>query len=140
MKSGPIILVEDDMDDKEVLESIFRELKVVNKLVWFPKSDAAFTYLKTTTDQPFVIFCDVNLPVEDGISFKKRIDDDAFLRKKSIPFIFYSTSVEQRTVNEAYSKMTVQGFFQKGSTLEEIKKTVKLVVDYWMVCRHPNTV
>ena len=139
MKSGPIILIEDDIDDKELLESIFRELKVLNKLVCFSKAEGAFGYLKSTSEQPFIIFCDVNLPIEDGISFKKRVDADPYLREKSIPFVFYSTSVDQQTVNEAYTKMTVQGFFQKGSTYEEIKKTVKLIVDYWMLCRHPNS-
>lgn len=139
MKSGPIILIEDDTDDKEVLESIFKELKVLNKLIWFSKSGEAFSYLKSTSDQPFIIFCDVNLPMEDGVSFKRRIDADAHLREKSIPFVFYSTSVDQQTVNEAYTKMTVQGFFQKGSSFEEIKKAIKLIVDYWMLCRHPNS-
>lgn len=139
MRSGPIIVIEDDIDDKEVLGAIFSELHVKNKLIWFAKSADAFEYLKTTSDKPFIIFCDVNLPLEDGVSFKKRIDKDPYLREKSIPFVFYSTSVDQQTVNEAYTKMTVQGFFQKGSTYEEIKKTVRLILDYWMTCRHPNS-
>jgi CheY-like chemotaxis protein len=139
MRSGPIIVIEDDIDDREVLEAIFTELHVKNKLIWFVKSDEAFNYLKTTSDQPLIILCDVNLPVEDGVSFKRRIDADPYLRKKSIPFVFYSTSVDQQTVNEAYTKMTVQGFFQKANKYEEIKKTVKLVLDYWLTCRHPNS-
>lgn len=139
MKSGPIILIEDDADDKEVLEGILKELKVSNKLAWFSHAENAFVYLKTTREQPFLIFCDVNLPVEDGVSFKRRIDADPYLRQKSIPFVFYSTSIDQQTVNEAYTEVTVQGFFQKGNRYEEIKKTIKLIVDYWMQCRHPNS-
>jgi CheY-like chemotaxis protein len=139
MKSGPIIVVEDDADDKEVLEGILRELKITNKLVWFNKSDEAFRYLKTTSEQPFLIFSDVNLPIENGVEFKRRIDNDVQLRQKSIPFVFYSTSVNQKTVNEAYTQMTVQGFFQKGSTYDEIKRHIKLIIEYWMVCRHPNS-
>jgi CheY-like chemotaxis protein len=138
MKSGPVIILEDDIDDQELLESIFRELNVKNKLIWFTIPGEAFNYLKTTSDQPFIIFCDVNLPMETGINFKKRIDDDPYLRQKSIPFVFYSTSVDQKTVNEAYTKMTVQGFFQKGNSFEEIKKTIRLIIDYWMLCKHPN--
>lgn len=138
MKSGPIIVVEDDADDKEVLEGILRELKVSNKLVWFRKSNEAFQYLKTTSEQPFIIISDVNLPIENGIEFKRRIDNDPYLRHKSIPFIFYSTSVGQKTVNEAYTQLTVQGFFQKGSSYDEIKKHINLIVHYWQVCRHPN--
>jgi CheY-like chemotaxis protein len=139
MKSGPIIVLEDDADDKEVLEGILKELNVKNKLVWFSGSEAAFQYLKTTSEQPFIIISDVNIPRENGIEFKRRIDNDPYLRKKSIPFVFYSTSVKEETVTEAYSELTVQGFFKKGNSLEEIKRHIKLIVDYWQVCRHPNS-
>ena len=139
MKSGPIIIVEDDIDDKELLESVFHDLKIPNRLNWFRKSGEAFTYLKTTGDQPFLIFSDVNLPVENGIEFKRRIDADPHLRQKRIPFVFYSTSADQRTVNTAYTEMTVQGFFQKENRYEEIKKCIDLIVKYWKMCRHPNS-
>ena len=69
---------------------------------------------------------------------KVRIDQDPQLRQKSIPFVFYSTGVDQRAINEAYTKMTVQGFFQKSNSYQEIKKTIKMVIDYWMECKHPN--
>lgn len=139
MKSGPIIIVEDDMDDKEIMEDALKELHVSNKLIWFKNCDDAWQYLKTTTDQPFVIFSDVNLPRQNGIEFKRQIDNDQQLRRKSIPFIFYSTAVNQQIVNEAYTQMTVQGFFQKSNGFEEMKKNIKLILDYWTACKHPNT-
>lgn len=137
-KSGPIVIVEDDADDKEVFQEILNELKVPNTIVWFTQCDDAFAYLKTTTERPFLIFSDVNLPRQNGIEFKRAIDNDPQLRRKSIPFIFYSTSVAQKLVNEAYYSMTVQGFFQKANSYDEIKRTIKLAVDYWGICRHPN--
>jgi response regulator RpfG family c-di-GMP phosphodiesterase len=137
-KKGPIIIVEDDPDDKHILEEVLQDLHIMNKLIWFIKTAEAFLYLKTTPEHPFIIFCDVNLPGQNGVDFKRQIDNDEELRKKSIPFIFYSTSIDQKAVNEAYTKMTVQGFFQKGHTYKEIKTTIKLIVDYWEACRHPN--
>jgi CheY-like chemotaxis protein len=138
MKSGPIIIVEDDVDDKDMMEDILKELQIENKIVWFVNSADAFAYLKTTSEQPFLIMSDVNLPGENGIEFKWRIDADPQLRQKSIPFVFYSTAVNQKAVNDAYTKMTVQGFFQKSSRYEEAKSHIKLIYDYWQVCRHPN--
>lgn len=138
-KSGPIILVEDDQDDKEIFEEILRELKVTNKVTWFTNAADTFQYLKSTSERPFIIFCDVNLPRVSGLEFKKKIDEDDELRRKSIPFVFYSTSIEQRIVNWAYTKMTVQGFFQKGNNYAEIKKLVEIIIQYWQACRHPNT-
>ena len=138
-KSGPIVILEDDEDDQDILEEIFMKLNVKNKLVWFTTTDDAFKFLQTTSEQPFIIFSDVNLPRQNGIEFKRRIDSDKELRKKSIPFIFYSTSVDQQQVNEAYTHMTVQGFFQKGISYEEIKTDIKVILDYWQACRHPNS-
>jgi CheY-like chemotaxis protein len=139
MKSGPIIIVEDDADDRDVFGDIIKELEIPNPIIWFKECNEALDYLNQTTEQPFIIFCDVNIPPLTGIEFKRKIDNDPHLRKKSIPFVFYSTSVDQRTINEAYTQMTVQGFFQKENSYSEVKKTVKLILDYWSDCLHPNT-
>lgn len=139
MKSGPIILVEDDADDKELMEEAIKDLQIRNQLIWFKNCDKAWDYLKTTSDQPFIIFSDVNLPGQSGIDFKKQIDSDEQLRRKSIPFVFYSTAVNQHIVNEAYTQMTVQGFFQKSNGYDEMKYNLRLILDYWRACKHPNT-
>ena len=136
---GPIVIVEDDEDDIAIMVDILDGLEVSNKVHQFNKTDEAFHYLKTTSEQPFIIICDVNLPGTNGIDFKRRIDSDDYLRQKSIPFIFYSTSVDKKSVNEAYTKMTVQGFFQKSNSYESIKQDIELIIKYWKACKHPNT-
>ena len=138
MKSGPIIIVDDDADDQSIFEDVLSELRVANPRIMFENCLDAMDYLRSTSDQPFLIFCDVNLPKLNGIEFKRQIDGDPELRKKSIPFIFYSTSVDQFAVNEAYTQMTVQGFFQKQFTYDEVLSEVKIILDYWSACRHPN--
>ncbi|MEO5984907.1 MAG: response regulator [Ferruginibacter sp.] len=137
-KSGPIVVIEDDTDDLEILKEALRENYVPNEFLCFSNGPDAFQYLKTTSQQPFIILCDVNLPRQNGIEFKTQIDEDPILREKSIPFIFYSTYVSQYAVNEAYKNLTVQGFFQKNDTYEEFKNVVKTMIDYWGLCKHPN--
>jgi response regulator RpfG family c-di-GMP phosphodiesterase len=139
MKAGPIIIVEDDIDDQEIFIQALREININNQVNHFKNGKTAFEYLLQTSERPFIIFCDVNLPGQKGTAFKKQIDDNKELRRKSIPFIFYSTSDDQGTVNEAYTEMTVQGFFKKQDDYSEIKSQLKVIVDYWMACRHPNT-
>ena len=34
-KNGPIIIIEDDLDDQEVLSDIFKELNYNNQLIFF---------------------------------------------------------------------------------------------------------
>jgi len=137
-KTGPIILIEDDEDDKHIFETIVRELGYKNLILCYENTAEAFVYLCATTDSPFVIFSDVNLPGMNGLDFKAKIDDVPELRKKSIPFIFYSTSANQRDINKAYTQMTIQGFFKKEDNYEVTKNNIRLILEYWSVCRHPN--
>lgn len=139
-KSGPIIIIEDDADDEEIFRAVLGELNVTNELVCFRTTKEAFQFLSATTEAPFIILSDINLPGQTGLNFKRQLDSDPVLRRKSIPFIFYSTSANQEEVTEAYTQMTIQGFFQKAGKIEDIKKHLKLIFDYWKECRHPNSV
>jgi CheY-like chemotaxis protein len=138
MKTGPIILIDDDEDDKDVFVDILKDLEINNQVLWFENCENAFSFLLNSSEQPFIIFCDLNLPGLNGTECKQQIDDNEELRKRSIPFVFFSTSVNQKTVDDAYTKMTVQGFFQKKNSYDELKSTIKLIADYWSECRHPN--
>lgn len=139
MNSAPIVLIEDDTDDKEILQMVLEDLGISNPLVWFANGRQAFEYLITTTKQPFLIISDVNLPGMSGVEFKMKVDDHPELRKKCIPFVLYSTSVDKQTVEDAYTKMTVQGFFKKNSGYDDIKHTIRTIHEYWTICRHPNS-
>jgi response regulator RpfG family c-di-GMP phosphodiesterase len=138
-KFGPIILVDDDTDDTELVSNALTEIGIRNKIIHFDNCDNAFQFLKTTTESPFIILSDVNLPARNGIEFKRRIDEDSQLRSKSIPFVFFSTSVDKKSVDTAYKELTVQGFFQKSNSYQDLKNVMKLIMDYWSVCRHPNS-
>jgi len=138
-KAGPIVIIEDDKDDQEIFTDILKEIGVENQLIFFERCSKAFTYLKITTDHPLIIISDVNLPEQNGLEFKQQIDEDAELRQKSIPFVFLSTSVDKAAVDIAYKKLTIQGFFQKKSGYEELKSVLRMILDYWKECRHPNS-
>ena len=137
--SGPIIIIEDDEDDQEFIAQVLEELEVKNKILFFISCIPAMEYLRQTTESPLLILCDVNLPIKTGIEFKDDIDSDPKLRRKSIPFVFYSTSDDQPTVDYAYTHLTVQGFFRKPARLEDIKELMRVIIGYWKLCLHPNT-
>lgn len=138
MKPDTIVLIEDDADDKDILTMVLKDLGINNPLIWFPTCEDAFKYLKSTSEKPFLILSDVNLPGVNGIEFKQQIDQDEYLRKKCVPYVFYSTSINQNSVNRAYDKLTVQGYFKKCSEYEKIKQTIKVIYDYWTICQHPD--
>jgi CheY-like chemotaxis protein len=136
-KSGPIILVEDDTDDQDIMQEVLRNLGVTNQLLLFKNGQEAETYLRTTTDRPFLIFCDINMPVMNGLELRAAIEADPFLKQKCIPFIFLSTTDNPVAVRKAYD-LTIQGFFQKQNSLEELRNNLKMILEYWRTCLHPG--
>ncbi len=139
INEGPIVVVDDDEDDQELMQLAIKDLEISNSLIFFTKTADAFEYLRTTRDKPLVIFSDVNLPGQSGVEFKRQIDDQPELREKSIPFVFFSTYIERKTVDIAYKELTIQGYFKKNNSYQEFKNTVKLIIDYWCICQHPNS-
>jgi two-component SAPR family response regulator len=136
-RSGPIIIIDDDVDDQEILKEAIKELQLSNVIKSFSNCADALYYLMDTEEQPFLIICDINLPVMSGLEFRRKIVESDRIRKKSIPFVFLSTSSRIEYVEEAYDMM-VQGYFKKPNTMQEVKEILKISVNYWNICLHPN--
>ena len=129
-KSGPIIIVEDDHDDQDLLREVFQELKIPNLLRFFTSWMEALNYLLTTMENPFLIISDINLPTMNGFDFKISINQNEFLKKKNIPFIFLSTNADKTAIIKAYDVLA-QGYFIKPVKLIDIKEMILKIVDYW---------
>ncbi|MCF0042235.1 response regulator [Dyadobacter fanqingshengii] len=136
-KNGDIIIIEDDPDDRFMLEEVFTILDFPNPRKYFEDGAAALEYLENTTDLPFLILSDLNMPRLGGLELRKRLHTDARLNLRCIPYLFFSTSVDQNAVIDAYS-MSAQGFFVKPVQFEDLKDTIKLIVNYWKKCAAPN--
>ncbi|WP_426293867.1 response regulator [Dyadobacter endophyticus] len=91
-KTGLIIIIEDDPDDQFVLEEVFRELGYLNKRIYFADGLSALDYLYTTTERPFIIISDINLPKLNGLELRKKVQTDAALSLRCISLhIFYNS-------------------------------------------------
>lgn len=138
-KKGPIIIIEDDLDDQELLKDVFLSLKYPNEIIFFSDGEQALKYLTETLTEPFIIFSDINMPRLNGMELRNKIHENEDLRIKSIPYLFFSTSAEQSYIIDAYSK-SIQGFFVKPSDYSDIKDTIRVIVEYWLKCVSPNYV
>lgn len=136
--TGPIILIEDDTDDVVTMQEALKDLNMENELIYFPNTILAMEFLKGTTKQPFLIICDINMPIQNGLDFKQDIDANPELKKKCIPFIFYSTSASYEDVSKAFLQMSIQGFFKKGRSYNEILEDITAIINYWKKSKHPN--
>lgn len=135
--NGPVIVIEDDADDRMLLDEVFRKLKYPNRILFFPDGQSALDFLNLTDITPFLILSDINLPKLDGFALRSKIRMDAQLQIKCIPYLFFSTASSQKAVVDAYS-LSVQGFFIKQSTMAEMEKTISVIMEYWNRCVSPN--
>jgi CheY-like chemotaxis protein len=138
-KRGPIVIIEDDIDDQEFLGQAFEKLQYPNEIIFFADGEQALQYLTETSIEPFIIFSDINMPKLNGIELRSKVHENEDLRMKSIPFLFFSTAAEQQHVVEAYSK-SVQGFFIKPFDFNQMVVMIKNIVEYWQSCVSPNYV
>lgn len=137
-KQGPIVIIEDDDDDRHLLSEAFKQLKYPNELVFFKDGDAALAYLQDDSIYPFIILSDINLPKLNGFELRKMVHTNGGLSEKCIPYLFFSTSVNKKAVQDAYT-LSVQGFFLKPTTFDEIVETMDRIMKYWLVCYSPNS-
>lgn len=135
---GPILVLDDDPDDHEIIKVICRNLQVCSTIHFFYEAPHLLNFLRDSEDEPFLILCDINMPVVNGMQVREIIAKDDKLRRKSIPFIFLSTSAEKAQVVKAFD-MTVQGFFLKGQTMKETERKLRVIFEYWLESKSPNS-
>ena len=136
-KSGPIIIIEDDADDQDVLTEIFKKLNYPNKILFFFDGEEALDFINKASDLPFLILSDINMPKLNGFALREKLKTDAKLNIKCIPYLFFSTALNQKSVIDAYS-LSVQGFFVKQNSMLELEKTIFAIMEYWRRCAAPN--
>jgi len=136
-KTGPIIVIEDDIDDQEILVEIFNDLGYVNKIIYFSDGNDALDFLNKSDVLPFLILSDINMPRINGFELRNKIFTNEQLQTKCIPYLFFSTSATKKAVIDAYA-LSVQGFFIKPVSVKELENTIRKIVEYWQECIAPS--
>ena len=135
-RSGPIIIIDDDPDDQEMIQRILGKMNLENEVKKFLDGEDALTYFLHTADRPLLVLCDINMPRMNGIELKQQIEDHSVLSGKRMPFVFLSTTANPDQIMKAYN-ISCHGFFIKGQTFSELKDTVNMIVSYWKNCQYP---
>jgi CheY-like chemotaxis protein len=136
-RGGPIIIIEDDEDDNNMFREVFQKLKYENELLFFIDGESALKFLNKSDVIPFLILSDINMPKLDGFALRSKIKMDAKLQVRCIPYLFFSTALNQEAVVKAYS-LSVQGFFVKQNSMGELENTITVIMEYWKRCAAPN--
>jgi two-component SAPR family response regulator len=134
-RNGPLIFVDDDAEDQELMMMSLDDLGVNKEIKMFQSAETALKYLYDNSQEPFMIVSDVNMPKMTGIEFKKAIDSCKNLSARCIPFIFLSTST--RFIDEACA-LNIQGYFEKGNSVTHLNETMRIILNYWDRTRHAS--
>jgi CheY-like chemotaxis protein len=101
MNNGPILIVDDDNDDWELLQEAWKELPFENQLIFCSSGNEVLEYLYSHETKRFLILSDVNLPKMDGFELKAKLLEDDPMNYKSIPFVFWSSPVTRSQIEKA---------------------------------------
>ena len=104
-KSVEILLVEDNAGDVGLIEEVFEEAKIRNKIHVVEDGEEAMLYLHGEgkllgSPHPDIILLDLNLPKKDGREVLREIKEDNNL--KNIPVVVLTTSNAEKDILRTY--------------------------------------
>ncbi|GEO11991.1 response regulator [Segetibacter aerophilus] len=137
MNEGPIIIIDADDKSRQFYANVIKTIDVHNEIRFFENGLSALDYLYTTTEKPFIILAEVNLPGMNGLELKETINNDEQLKDKGIPFVFISTDTSAEAIRTAH-KLNVQGYFEKPGELAYVEQLMVRIFEYWELCKHIN--
>lgn len=92
--------------------------------------EEAYRYLNNNNIDPFLIISDINMPKMLGTELRDKMQNEGKLRLRTVPFLFLTTSAAKDNIIDALAH-SVQSFFLKAQNFEELKRTIKRILDYW---------
>jgi DNA-binding NarL/FixJ family response regulator len=122
----PIVVIDDDPEDLELIRIIGKRLRSPNEVLLFSNPLNALDYLQRVSQAPALIICDVNMPKINGFQFRTKLLEalPAFLQ---VPFFFLSTSKSPSETKFA-EDLSVNGYYQKSESFDGLRDTLKTIL------------
>ncbi|TRX60534.1 response regulator [Fulvivirga sp. M361] len=128
-RSIQIMIAEDDLDDRLLIEDAFKENGISLLTTSFAgDGDELLTLLKDRVELPDIIMLDLNMPKKDGREALKEIRANNLL--KHIPIIIFTTSNAEEDIRLAYQEGG-NTYITKPSLFSELVDTVGIIKRYW---------
>lgn len=138
MSAKPILLVEDNPDDEELILLALRDQKVANCVVVVHDGVDALDYLyasgrfagRNADGAPALILLDLKLPKLNGLDVLRRIRSDA--RTRRIPVAILTSSKEEADILRSYD-LGANSFVQKPIDFHEFQDVINELGVYWLL-------
>ena len=135
-RARPILLVEDNPQDRKATERAFRKSNCQNPIYQCKNGDEALDYLHRRGEyadpekapRPGVILLDLNMPRTSGHDVLADIKQDAELR--DIPVIVLTTSTDDRDISACYAA-GANSYLEKPVDLPGVMQAVARLKEFW---------
>ncbi|MCV2485069.1 hypothetical protein OD917_09055 [Flavobacterium sp. SH_e] len=134
-KNGPIIIIEESIEDFNLFEQIFQETDFKNNLLYFSTFTEAKEHLISLHLKPFLFFS--NILKFNGNCKQDDIDYKDIYKQFNSPCLFYSIFFSNCFVIDAYSTPT-KSYFVKPYREEKFKEVLTTIVQYWKAEKRPK--
>ena len=132
----PILVADDDPDDRLLIQSAFEEGNIGNPLIFVEDGEELLDYLchqgrfalQHDVVLPGIILLDLNMPRKNGRQVLRELKSNPEFRR--IPIIILTTSALPDDIAECY-EAGANGFICKPATFEKLTEALKIVEQYW---------
>jgi CheY-like chemotaxis protein len=140
MKGEPIVIlhVEDEPAHATVVQRIFEDFRIANRLMQVSDGQAALDYLQRSGEfsapesspRPSVVLLDLRLPKVDGLEVLRTVKADPDLCL--IPVVILTTSDAETDMVQAYGCMA-NSYLVKPVDLQQFVDMMEAFGYYWLV-------
>lgn len=136
MNKQPILIAEDDADDRYLLQSAFSEIGFPEQIDFVENGIEVFTYLNniyTSSNMevkalPGFILLDLNMPKKDGREVLKELKQHPVFKK--IPVIVFTTTKNEIEIKRCY-ELGANSYVVKPITFDALLKVVENIRSFW---------
>jgi CheY-like chemotaxis protein len=137
MSKQPILIAEDDADDRYLLQTAFSEAGYPEQIDFVENGVELLNYLNNITPEdgavaikalPGFILLDLNMPKKDGREVLKEIKQHPVFKK--IPVIVFTTTKNEIEIKRCY-ELGANSYIVKPISFDALLKVVENIRSYW---------
>src|SRR5262249_13736513 len=136
MNNQPILIAEDDADDRYLLQTAFSEIGYPERIDFVENGIEVLNYLDTNYTQnssddkalPGFILLDLNMPKKDGREVLKELKSHPVFKK--IPVIVFTTTKNEIEIKRCY-ELGANSYVVKPLTFDDLLMVVENIRSYW---------
>lgn len=127
-ETRPVLLVDDNPDDRFLFEQAWREAGIPHELISAADGEAALERLRRPP-APGLMLLDIKMPGLSGFEVLRRVREDE--RLHALPVIMLTASTSPADVERAYA-LCASAFVVKPSTVGELVACLRALGDFWL--------